>query len=302
MRVASFATVTVAALAFAVASSGRQNAEGAAASSVTVYPSGPHIAQRLLRISLEFAVAQDVLAPPDVHLRLHGGREIDHPFAGPPLWSTDRRTLTLLLAPSRQKTGLRDHVLAGFVLPARRAVDVLVGVRVVKTWFVESGSCAPLDPTRWSIGAVRVGTRDALAVDVHAPIDMLSRERLAVAGVAERRVAGRSRLGDGERRWTFVPKSPWRGGERLAVHPRLEDPCGDEPDEPFEHAAGTGLASARHVLFLPLATPGPKAPRSAMSALRHSGLRRDVRRVLRRVRRPSGTGPERADAIRNRAA
>ena len=69
---------------------------------------------------------------------------------------------------------------------------------------------------------------------------------IAVADAVGNRINGSVLLADGEQRWSFVPDAPWsRGTLQIVVHPRLETPCGDEPGEPFEHAAGQGLGSRR---------------------------------------------------------
>ena len=223
-----------------------------AAPSVRVFPSAVTVSQRLLRISLFFASPQDDSIANDARIRAQDGTFAFHPFADPPLWSPDHKTLTLLLDPSRQKLGLADHRAYGFVLGARQRAQLLLGSRVVKTWDVTEGSCPTLDPARWVVAPVRAGSREPLTVRFPAPIDILSRNFVAVAAPDGTRVVGTGRLEGFERTWSFVPAVAWRLGDRLAVHPRLENPCGDEVGEPFEHASGGGLGSDRKTTFIPL--------------------------------------------------
>lgn len=217
-----------------------------------VFPSGPAIPQQLLRLSIVFGTAQDASIAGSVRIRDWSGSFAAHPFADPPLWSADGKTLTLLLDPSRQKLGLRDHDHFGFVLPANQRVDLLLGDRVIKTWYVNSGSCPSLDPATWIIESVRAGLRRPLVVRFEGPIDILSTDFVAVAARDGTRVAGVGRLVDSEREWSFVPSAPWAAADKLAIHPRLEDPCGNEIGEPFEHRIGTGLGADRHTTYIPL--------------------------------------------------
>ena len=224
----------------------------ALSAALRVFPSGPAIPQQLLRLSIVFGAAQDASIAGSVRIRDRSGSFATSPFADPPLWSADGKTLTLLLDPSRQKLGLRDHDDFGFVLPANRRVDLLLGDSVIKTWYVNSGSCPSLDPATWTVEPVRAGSRQTLVVRFVGPIDVLSTNFVAVAARDGLRVAGTARLGDWERKWSFVPRVPWAAGDKLAIHPRLEDPCGNEIGEPFEHRAGSGLGADRHTTFVPL--------------------------------------------------
>ena len=224
----------------------------AAAPGVRVFPSGGTVPETLLRISIVFPHAPGEAIAERVRLRRTDGSFVPNPFVDPPLWSADRRTVTLLLDPSRQKIGLIDHRAYGFVLQAGARTRLLLGNEVVKSWLVARGGCPPLDPARWRIAAVRAGTRDALVVRFNAPIDALATEYLAVALPDGARARGSAQLAPGERAWTFAPSGAWRRGARLAIHPRLEDPCGDEIGEPFEHGPGRGLGSARTTTFVPV--------------------------------------------------
>lgn len=222
------------------------------APSIRVFPSGATVAQELLRISITFALPQEDSIASEMRIRQQDGSDAIHPFVDPPLWSADHRVLTLLLDPSRQKIGLRDHLKYGFVLRANQQAELRLRGRVLKTWFIERGSCAPLDPTTWSARPVRVGTLDRLIVRFSAPIDFLSQDYVAVATPQGTRVSGRSALSDAERVWSLSPATPWQRGDKLAVHPRLEDPCGNEVGEPFEHAMGKGLGERRETALFPL--------------------------------------------------
>ena len=244
MRLASLA------LAMLLLGSTAQNVSAAPA--VRVFPSGATVPQRLLRISLVFGSSQDESIAKNVRLIAQDGSDISAPFADPPLWSADRKTLTLLLDPSRQKLGLAAHRAYGFVLQSHRRAQLMLGSRTIKTWYVTSGSCPALDPARWIVRRVGAGSRKPLVVHFSGAIDVLSQDYVAIASPQGTRVAGSTQLDNAERTWSFLPAVAWRRGDALAVHPRFEDPCGNEVGEPFEHAPGTGLGSDRRTTFIPL--------------------------------------------------
>ncbi len=209
---------------------------------VAVAPSGDSVPERLLRLSLDFAAPADETELPPITLRAStadgGGGVIEGALLDQPLWSPDRRTLTLLLDPGRVKTGLLRHDAAGWALRPGQRVALWVGDVAVHSWLVAAGGCTVPDPGAWSIAAPRAGTGAALVVGFPGPIEAQSRALIAVADAAGRRLAGQASLVRGEREWRFVPASPWpRGALRLLVHPRLESPCGDEVGEAFEHPA-----------------------------------------------------------------
>ena len=150
------------------------------------------------------------------------------------LWSPDRRVLTLLLDPVRVKSGLIPHETAGRALAAGRDVTlVLAGARL--NWRVAPDGCSVPDPSRWLIAAPGAGARDPLVVMLPGPLDIHSRDLIAVADAARARPPGTARLRAGEIEWAFKPEAPWtRGAFRLITHPALESPCGDRVRAPFE--------------------------------------------------------------------
>lgn len=227
-------------------------AEASPAAPVAVYPSAASVPEALLRITLVFATPQDDEVADAVVLRGGDGRIVPHPFADPPLWSADRRTLALVLDPSRQKLGLRAHRAYGFVLRAGERTTLALRGVALRSWRVAPGTCAPPIPSRWRVSPVTPGTFEPAVVRFDAPVDIGARDALAVAASDGSRVDGRARIVAGERAWTFAPARAWRRGDRIAIDPRLENGCGDEIGEPFEHRPGTGLGTDRTTTFLAL--------------------------------------------------
>jgi hypothetical protein len=213
---------------------------------VNVAPSGATVPARLLRLSVTFATPQAGATVLPAALLRADGAVIPHALIDQQLWSPDRRTLTLLIDPGRVKSGLLARAEAGPVMQAGDAIALRIGDAVVHRWRVIAGGCVTPDPAAWTLAAPRPGSREALTIGFPGPIDALSRDLIAVADSRDNRIDGAAMLSDDERRWRFVPLAPWpRGRLQIFVHPRLEDPCGGEPGEPFEHAAGRGAGPNR---------------------------------------------------------
>jgi hypothetical protein len=87
----------------------------------------------------------------------------------------------------------------------------------------------------WEVSAVRVESKQPLVVALDGPIDGQDADYLAIADVRDRRVAGRTKLTNGESTWTFTPSAPWRPGEyKLVVRGTLEDPAANRLGSQFE--------------------------------------------------------------------
>ena len=216
---------------------------------VSVAPSGPTVAERVLRISVTFEAAPEVGEAMPAALLGPNDAVIAGALLDKKLWSPDRRTLTLLLDPARVKSGLVAREEAGPVLRQGERIGLQIAGRVIHRWMVVAGGCAAPDLASWSLEVPQPASQDQLQLGFSGPIDVLSRDLIAVTDVKGNRIDGAATLDAGERRWSFAPAAPWPRGEfRIVVHPRLETPCGDEPGEPFEHAAGRGLGSKRAAL------------------------------------------------------
>jgi len=216
---------------------------------VAVYPSGAQIPEGLLRISVVFARPVGRRLFEGIALRLDDGAVIPDAFVQMELWSPDQRTLTLLLHPGRVKSGLIAHETLGRALRADTGVSLVLDGVPLHRWEVTGERWSLPSPATWTLGEVVVGTDQPLVITFGSPIDALSRDMIIVINAADEqpeRVEGQASLVTGEREWRFTPDDVWRAGaHRVLVHPRLENPCGDELGEPFEHPVGEGLGAAR---------------------------------------------------------
>src|SRR5262245_61367316 len=81
-----------------------------------------------------------------------------------------------------------------------------------------------------------------LCLSCHFQISASAETLIAIRGPDGRRLAGASRLEDGETVWRFVPVRPWRASRYAVVaHPNLEDPAGNRPCAPFEVIAASRI-------------------------------------------------------------
>lgn len=206
---------------------------------VQVGPSGPEVPANLLRISLVFAQVPEEAVLPRLELRHADGSVIDKPFLEQELWSPSGKILTVLLHPGRVKSGLIAHDTAGPVLEPDEGVVLMLEGHEIKRWRVGADDLDGPLPGNWKLHQVKAGTTEPLVVDLDAPIDARDVDYLAVADGRGRRLPGHAELTEGERRWSFVPATPWRAGTYdLAVFSQLEDASGNRMGGHFEERAG----------------------------------------------------------------
>lgn len=219
----------------------------ALAASVEIHPSGSTIPENLLRIELRFDRPQRV--PFDAtRLRLvdADGRELPRALLDLTLPSADARRLTVLMDPGRVKQGVGPNVDAGRALRIGETVSLQVeaedrrGPPVVKTWHVTAARTLALDVDEWRIKVPSAGSREALVVDLRAPISSSGETLIAVRDADGQRVAGRTALGAEDAQWRFTPDRPWRAASyELVTHPALEDPAGNRLCAAFEQLKGS---------------------------------------------------------------
>jgi hypothetical protein len=209
----------------------------------SVTPSGPEVAENLLRIELHLdRPMTGALDMSHVTLLDSAGTPIPDAFLDLPLLDRSGRNVTLLLHPGRIKTGVGPNVALGPALRSGQSVtlcidDPQLGRRFEQHWQVTPPLRERIDPQQWTVQAVRHGGRQPLRVAVPAALDGDAVEAIAVQGPDGRRVAGVATLTTGEREWRFTPAQNWRPGTHLLrIHPRLEDPQGNRLCSAFEQA------------------------------------------------------------------
>ncbi|KQW89984.1 hypothetical protein ASC94_19730 [Massilia sp. Root418] len=230
------ASAALLALAFAVA-------PGTGLAGARVTPSGPAVAENLLRIELH--LDRPLAAPLDMqHVVLFdgAGAPVRDAFLDLPLSDRSGRTITLLLHPGRIKSGVGPNVALGPALRSGQSVtlridDPQLGRPLAQRWLVTAPLRQRIDPGQWQVLAVRRGGRQPLRVIAPAALDGAAARQIAIQGPDGRRLPGTATFADGEREWRFTPTRRWRpGAYLLRIHPRLEDPQGNRLCSAFEQA------------------------------------------------------------------
>ena len=226
-----------------------------------VYPTGPEVPENHLRLYIVFSAPMG-LGSGNPHVRLldEHGRPVADAFLplDVDLWNAERTRYTVLYDPGRVKRGIRPNAELGRPLAADRrytlAIDTAwrdaAGQPLVAPFRREFRVGPPreraLDPAAWRLDLPAGGTRDPLAVRFPVPLDygiLQSALRVTMGGEP---LAGEIRVEQGETRWTFTPRAPWRPGEhQLVAAPTLEDVAGNRIGRPFEVDAAEAQRSER---------------------------------------------------------
>ena len=218
-------------------------APGVALAGSGVTPSGPTVAENLLRIELH--LDRPLAAPLDMaHVALcdSAGAPIQDAFLDLPLPDQRGRNVTLLLHPARIKRGVGPNLALGPALRSGGSVtlridDPQLGRPLEQRWLVTAPLRQRIDPKQWAVQKVRRGGRQPLRVILPAALDGAAAAQIAVQDPEGRRASGTATLKAGEREWRFTPVRNWRSGTYvLRIHPQLEDPQGNRLCSAFEQA------------------------------------------------------------------
>ncbi|MES2164064.1 MAG: hypothetical protein V4476_23150 [Pseudomonadota bacterium] len=220
----------------------------APALAASVTPSGPAVAENLLRIELR--LDRPLAAPLDMaHVVLldSAGAPIRDAFFDLPLPDQNGMKATLLLHPGRIKSGVGPNLAVGPALRSGQFVtlridDPQLGRPLEQHWWVTAPLRQRIDPQQWLVKTARRGGRQPLRVMLAAALDGAAAALIAVQGPDGRRVSGAATLTAGEREWRFTPTRQWRSGAYLLrIHPQLEDPQGNRLCSAFEQAGQSAL-------------------------------------------------------------
>jgi hypothetical protein len=218
-------------------------APGPGLAGARVTPSGPAVAENLLRIELH--LDRPLAAPLDLeHVVLldSAGDPVRNAFLELPLSDRSGKTITLLLHPGRIKRGVGPNAALGPALRSGQSVtlridDPQLGRPLAQRWLVTAPLRQRIAPAQWQLQAVRRGGRQPLRVIAPAALDGAAAGQIAIQGPDGQRVVGTATLAAGEREWRFTPSRHWRpGAYLLRIHPQLEDPQGNRLCSAFEQA------------------------------------------------------------------
>jgi len=167
------------------------------------------------------------------------------------LWNHEQTQLTLLLDPSRVKTGLKSHKERGRALLNGKRYQLVIGELQdvdgrATTPFTKSITVVEEDMTApntdsWVFKMPKIGSRNPLIIKFPEMLDKLSMiQRLKVADGKNQAVAGKVEIISKETEWHFFPDKSWVAGNYiLYVHSRLEDPSGNNLNGLFDHKPET---------------------------------------------------------------
>lgn len=216
-----------------------------------VQPSAAELPENLLKFYLRFSGPMQ-RGDAYRHIRLldESGAPVELPFLelDEELWDPEQTRLTLLLDPGRIKRGVLPNEESGSALVVGRSYTLSVDAswpdasgRPLKSGFRRRFRVGPADrqspdPELWSIRPPVAGARTVLEVSFGEPLDHALAERLlAVHDLAGKPVDGSVSLSDSDRKWSFVPSTPWKPGVyRLKVGAALEDLAGNRMDRLFD--------------------------------------------------------------------
>jgi hypothetical protein len=215
-----------------------------------VYPTGDAVPENVLRMYIEFSAPMGRKSGIE-YIRLvdHDGKEI--PGAVLPLdyefWSPDHRRFTVFFDPGRVKQGILPNREMGRAFTPGKTVTLVVS----KDWPDEHGlplreehrrtfqvlraDTQPLDPKQWHVTSPAASGREPLVVTFSKPLDHSLLNRALGVRRDGQVVDGEATIGEGETRWMFTPREPWRVGtyQFLALD-ILEDIAGNQVGRAFE--------------------------------------------------------------------
>ena len=216
-----------------------------------IYPSADLLPENLLKFYVHFSAPMSRGHIYDhMHLRDDAGKDVELPFLeiDEELWNPAMTRLTLFIDPGRIKRGVTPLEEVGPALQEGKRYTLVIDQAwkdgagsPLKETFQKSFKVGPPDrnppdPARWQVQSPKSETRAPLTIVFSEPMDRALAERvIRVISDSGELVQGDAGLENQERRWIFVPSSPWhRGSYRIVVQTTIEDLAGNNIGRPFE--------------------------------------------------------------------
>jgi hypothetical protein len=223
-----------------------------------VFPSCDSLPENLLRFYVCFSSPMQ-RGHAEEHVTLLGpdGRPAPDVLYRPPveLWDRSMMYLTILLDPGRIKRGVGPNRALGPPLKAGLEYTLAIGSGMVdssgrplresfyKSFHVTEAVREPIAVEKWKVRPPPTKSRQPLELMFPKPLDWaLLGHAITIASEDGQPKDGRIAIDQGERRWSFTPRSRWTSGSyRIRVASSLEDVCGNSLLEAFDRP----LRSAR---------------------------------------------------------
>jgi hypothetical protein len=174
------------------------------------------------------------------------------------LWDRSMRHLTIMLDPGRLKRGVGPHRELGPPLKIGQVYTLAVGEGMIdscgnqlpeagyKRFRVADAVREPIAVEQWKIVAPMTHSRQPLVIMFPRPLDWaLLWQTITIASAREQTINGQIEIDQCEKRWSFIPTSPWIAGSYdVRVASSLEDVCGNNITAAFDRPLrpGTDLA------------------------------------------------------------
>jgi len=215
-----------------------------------IFPSGETVPANMLRMYIEFSAPMGrPSGVPFIHLLDHDGQEIagavlplDYEF-----WSPDHTRFTVFFDPGRVKKGILPNQQMGRPLEAGRTVTLVVdaawrdaqglplkqGYR--RQFRVVPPDEQPLDTAAWRLQVPAPGSRTPVTAAFPKALDHGLLQRALNVTRDGTAVEGDITIDQGETRWVFTPRAPWRAGTyQVVALDILEDVAGNQIGRAFE--------------------------------------------------------------------
>ncbi len=221
---------------------------------IAVFPSSDTLAANILRLYIHFSNPMKPIGNLEhIQLQDEKGQEVVGAIFNNAyeLWNHEQTQLTILLDPSRVKTGLRSHEERGRALLAGKNYQLVIGVLqdvegrttapFTKSFTVSEEDLDPPNTDSWVFEIPKAGSQSPLIIKFPQMLDQLSLlQRLKLTDEDNIPIAGRIEIANEESEWHFHPYQNWLPIHYiLYVHSRLEDPSGNNLNGLFDHEPGT---------------------------------------------------------------
>jgi hypothetical protein len=209
-----------------------------------IFPSWDSLPENLLRFYVCFSSPMQ-RGHTEEHVTLLGpdGRPALDVLYRPPveLWDRSMMNLTILLDPGRIKRGVGPNRALGPPLKPGQQYTLHIGSGMLdssgrplrqsfyKSFRVTEAIREPVAVEQWKFLPPAPKSRQPLELVFPRPLDWaLLGHVITIASEDGQTIDGRIAIGQGERRWSFTPKSPWTSGSYcIRVASSLEDLCGN---------------------------------------------------------------------------
>lgn len=219
-----------------------------------IFPSADTLPENLLRLYIHFSKPMKTIGNLEkIHLKDESGDEVMGAIFNNvhELWNHDQTQLTLLLDPSRVKTGLHAHEQRGRALDKGKRYELVIGeledvegrttLSYVKSFLVGPEDVYPPNTDLWVFHIPEAGSQAPFIIQFPQMLDRLSLlQRLKLTNEYNQPISGKVILAKNETEWHFQADENWTAGDYLLyIHSRLEDPAGNNLNGLFDHKPGS---------------------------------------------------------------